>query len=282
MNKLTLLAGLAAPLLISSAQAGIVTTGLVHEWTAATEDGTDTRWNDNVAGGQEPEWDLTDTGSVQYVAVTGSSTNFTHAFRWDGSDIAQGEDAVGNQIKSGNFSQVSASTDTTFEMWVKYDASGLATSSHATLLDFGGSGNGAGIYLYNDAGQIKVQARPSTSDLLEQEVATTASDFVHVVMAIDAVNNDYSLFIDGVEANTSLNKEDFGNNPVGLGGAKGQAGGLGASAGNLVGDIAVVRIYDGIAFGQAEVNQNIADAVIPEPASLALLGLGGLALIRRR
>ncbi len=274
--KMTL-TSLAIALLAGAAWAAPITTGLVHEYSADADDGTDGQWNDNIAGGQDPYWDLNSAGSVTRVAVSGSATNFANAYAYDGDDSARGN------VQSGAFGEISGATDTTFEMWVKYDATGLAAGSWMTLLDFGGKGNGAGIYLYNDAGQVKVQARPSTSDLLTQDVAASSSDFVQIAMSIDVVNDTYSLYVDTTGVSSALANENFGSNPVGLGGTEGQAGGIGSdpAAASLIGEIALLRMYDGKALTAAEVEQNYAD-VIPEPASMALLALGGLGVIVKR
>lgn len=279
--KACITAVLATAFAVSTTHAGVVTTGLVHEWDAALDDGADNLWNDTVAGGQDPAWALNDTGQVACVAVTGSSTNLTHAFAWDGSDIAA---LTGTNIsKNADVTGVSATTDTTFELWARYDASTLAAGQWMTLFDWGGRGNGAGVYLYNNGGQIVVQGRPSTADLVAANVATTSSDFLHIVMAVDVAADSVSLFLDGVETTSTLTRKDFGNNPAGLGGQKGQAGGISVDpiTDPLVGEIALVRIYDGIAFSSTDVQANY-QAVIPEPASAMLLGLGSLAIARRR
>ncbi len=280
MKQLALLTTLLAVLVLAgSAAAAPITSNLVHLFDAAADDGSDGQWNDGIVGGDDPAYDLT---GVSRIAVSGSATTLTYAYGNDGTG------SIRTDQKSGDFSDLDDSTNTTFEMWVRVnDLSGLAAGEYMTLLDFGGGGNGAGMYLYNDGDDVVVQARPSTGDVLASAPLTSAQlgDFMQVVMSIDPAADSYSLYVNATGSSASLAVENFGSNATGLGSQEGQAGGIpdtGIATDTLVGDIALVRMYEGKALSAAEVTQNYND-VIPEPATMSLLAIGGLgALLRRK
>ncbi len=285
MNRqatITLLAALG--LLVGSAGAAIVTDSLAYEFIADSDDGADGQWNDLVAGGSDPYFEA---GSLDHVSIGPTLTLYSNAFRYDGSDTSRLKDG-GSDLKSGP--ALSDNSNFTLEVWLRPAALGSGASDfNQTIIDFGGNGNGSGIYLsYNAAtGETTVGGYADGDD------AAVSASSASLIVGDIADLMQVVLSVTPTEANLYVNTTAYaagapgtgasGNNPVGLGSTEGQAGGSnGAFVGdNLVGDIAAARIYDGKALTAAEVSQNY-QTVIPEPASMALLGLGGLAVLRRR
>ena len=150
--------------------------------------------------------------------------------------------------------------------------------------------NGNTLYAFSKQG-----AGGDDSELVLMTTLTDldVEDFAQVVYTTDGMSS-HNLYVNGLLRDSStLNFGDFGGGNVaalaanefgGFGGLDGDGGGSmiddASTYGALVGDIGIFRAYDDV-LTPAEVAANFA-AVVPEPASAGLLGVAGLALLRRR
>lgn len=150
----------------------------------------------------------------------------------------------------------------------------------------GGPGGGRGVLqVQSSTGRVRAFARASTTESLTNvdEVAgdntVPLNEWIHIAATYDIANNDIVIYKNGeIVANgqdqtfSAPSIENLDSLFVGIG-ANNNGGGEW-----LHGLIDDLRVYDGL-LTQAEIQ---ALALVPEPASLGLLGLGGLLALRRR
>jgi len=204
------------------------------------------------------------------------------AYGFDGGDVAKATSY--RNLSTGDPWKDSA----TFELWVKpTDAAG-----QEILLELGGD---VGSSLLLDGPDLLFVSNDETLiELRAQDVLTEVGldHFIQLVGVIDKDLDEMRLYVNGQEVAAvadSVNRWT-GADGTGLGGVNGKYGGAGLAGGQTPfdfsgyggfdGQIAQYRFYE-LALSGDEVLGNYL-AVVPEPTTLALVGLGLLSLARRR
>lgn len=204
------------------------------------------------------------------------------AYEFDGGDVAKATSY--RNLSTGDPWKDSA----TFELWVKpTDAAG-----QEILLEFGGD---VGSSLLLDGADVLFVS--NDEKLIELRAADVLMDvgldhFIQLVGVIDKDLDEMRIYVNGQEVAMVADTVNrwTGGDGTGLCGVNGKYGGAGLAGGQTPfdfsgysgfdGQIAQYRFYE-LALSGDDVLQNYL-AVIPEPTTLALVGLGVLALARRR
>ncbi|MFC1806088.1 LamG-like jellyroll fold domain-containing protein [Planctomycetota bacterium] len=153
------------------------------------------------------------------------------------------------------------------------------------VADLGGNTNGSAFWMDDSVLNFDVKSGSENARIqfdLAGLSAREQGDFLHVIGVADLDGEKALLYINGVLAAEELANGDLvawaGGNDIGLGAVAGNM--AFDEQGNFTGQIALFRLY-GSALSAEDVAANF-DSLQPEPTTLALLGLGALALLRRR
>lgn len=198
--------------------------------------------------------------------------------------VTQAENAIAFNGTLGGFAEEFASVDGTvsFEILAR---PGALTDGTAVLFETGGSPNGLAISLdlnTTDATPTPVvRLRTETLFLDGSLVGIDTSDFIHIVAVFDS-GNELKLYLNGaLAASGSFSDTDTsGTNNAGLG-TYNDGGHANSLPNNFIGDIAVFGFSQDVA-SDSDVLDRYNNDIIPEPSSMALLGLGGLCMFVRR
>lgn len=255
--------------------------GIDYDASNDPDSGVDTTWED--VQGTETGVDLAlGTGVAYNGSLTGAPASVTAVYQFDGSANAR---ALGGFDLANTFS---SSGNVSFEALFRADT----VSSNQFLWDDGGSGAGISLTI-GSAGNLQFAVRDNSNGSTGMSKAIGADEFVHAVGVVDMANDDVYLYVNGVSVGTPGTftgniwaGTDGSGGFTTIGDFTGTAGATGGAFGNLSGygefdgDIAFFRFYESALSAQDA--GDLYAAVIPEPSSLALLGLGGLLIARRR
>lgn len=210
---------------------------------------------------------------VSHQSVNSSSTKIKSAYNFTGAGGVQ----FANNFEDGLPDDITNSS-ATFEVWLRpSDLSG-----NEVVLDAGGTTDGSSFTLAGSNLQLKVADSGTTQTLTADLSGADLSDFIQAVGVVDLDNNSASLYLDGelVASGAYAGADWAGTNDGGLGDIfGGQLGGDLAGFGAFDGDIASFRFFSSAL--SAQDIQDLFDAqqaAVPEPASVVIWSLLGLAL----
>jgi len=282
-------AALIAGLLCGSASAAIVANPFRNYQTP--DDGSPGTWEDTgtASGGNVLDWNM--AGSVGVVSVTDPAVTFTSAYSFPG-----GASEVGGTTDS--FADTTSNNSATFELWFRVnDASDVDTAQPTILFEIGGN-KGLTFFLENDGSDVTLTGVTGKNSTAVMSYTLDSSDFGAFLQATLVTGSQEKLFVNSSATpgdptfvdSASTGESWRGGNDAGLGRVNANANRPDdanddweqSEAVSFNGEIAILRHYDNVEFSEADVDQNFTALVIPEPATLALLGLGGAVMLSRR
>lgn len=258
------------------------TLGVILNYEASLDDGANNQWEETIGTGGSLDWTV---NNVAHVAVTTGHPGITHAYEFDGSD--KGTMSSFESVP-GNPTNASAS----FEIWFRpADLAGIGTE---VLFETGGSGDGLSVTLDGSVLRFKAKNQGGNAEATFDLLALTTHPFSRdpyeeFIQAVGVVDLDYGhvlLYVNGQYASAaSATGTPFGDwagtDGSGLAGVNGT---VNTNGGAFDGEIAILRFYDW-KLSSSDVRESytaVSGIIIPEPATVSLLALGALGLLRRR
>ncbi|MEM8873551.1 MAG: LamG-like jellyroll fold domain-containing protein [Planctomycetota bacterium] len=289
MHKTTITLAALATAFCGYAQAAVVTDNLVDNFPNANIVASG-NWASSTNGSQ---FDVSGDNDAVFLGATGSSTTLTQAYTFGS---GTGNNGVEATVARGGGTQPSFSSVTGLDVSVELWARPTDLLGAETLFESGGSGAGYTIAL--NGSTLVAFAKEGSAAEPQTILKTTLSapminDFVQIVFTSSGTGTA-DLYVNGQSVATDVTAASsiFGTDRATLGGARNPGGG-GAGAdldvatttynnSQFFGEIGLFRFYDDV-LTAAEVADNYAAvAAIPEPTSVAAVGLLGLQLLRRR
>lgn len=250
--------------------------GLLYEYDARDLAlGPVTAWNDTIGTATNARnWSFQPLPTV----ATGDPV-FTQAMQFDGTlTPAATSNPLTDTYGNSDFTSGTGGRNAAFEVWFQPDSLG-----EGVLFETGGTNSGLALWMQSDGTlAFSTSGGGNNSDVVSG-ITPSLSAFTQVVGVVDEAANRTRLFIDGVEVGTgTVGTQDWtaGTNPAALAASSSINPPANSSIVSFAGDIALVRVYNDT-LSPTEI-ADIYASTIPEPASLALLGLGGLLAVRRQ
>lgn len=290
IQNLTVVAALVAGLLCGSASAAIVANPF-HNYETP-DDATTGTWEDSgtASGGNVLDWNMADSVGVDVVSVTDPAVTFTSAYSFPG-----GAGEVGGTTSS--FGSTTSNDPATFEIWFRVNGPSDVDTTQPTILFETGGNKGLTFFLENDGSVVTLTGVTGKNSTAVMSYTLDSSDFGAFLQATLVTGVQEKLFVnnsatpgDPTFVDSGSTSEDWlGSNDAGLGRVNNNANRPDdqnddwdqSDAVSFKGEIAILRHYDNVEFTKAQVNQNFG-TIIPEPATLALISLGGAVMLARR
>lgn len=245
-----------------------------NTWASSVNAASTNPWT--FSGSQTPIDVSGDTAGTDFASIQ-SAYSFPNATAirpdWQGASVA------------GGASPSPSSQDATFEFVFRLSDE---TGNHV-LFETGGANRGTSVTLTGTTLTFRAQQGTTAGTFAEASVTNLAVGVFHQVVATIDMNADViqtiqvfhnGTFVDSAgPADDGADPDWDGSDDAGLGRVNGAI--TAGTFTNFDGDIAIMRYYRDQVFDATDAQQNF-DALVPEPSSLALLGLGGLLVARRR
>lgn len=288
-----LLAALGGLLFAAPLRADIVA-GAYHTYEASLDVDADNLWEDL---GTAANRDFTFQG-ITRVPVAGSGYGFTHAYSFPGTGTGEGAQAPGDQQATATGLRAGAGQNQgTFEVWFRVAGPDVPANDRMHVLFETGGTTGLSFNLYTTAGgEPRLYFSTSGTSFINLSYALQPEDFGQFLQATGTIDTGTlvtTLYVKGANgtdftvSGAGASTWSDGGDAAALGMSSSASGVMGpvgiAKNDPFQGEIAILRHYNGLALSAAQVQQNFAALVIPEPAGgLLLLGAAGLLARRRR
>jgi hypothetical protein len=251
-----------------------------YQYDAALDTPGDETWENEAPATEAREFTFNGGETPTASAVTSGFANITKAYAFGGANL-DGADA-GTGFKESDVADADNTTGVTYEVWVKPDN----LTDSGIIFETGAS---SGLAIYYDAGTIGAGANNATD--LPSTTISDVSDFIQIVVAVEG-GNGANLYVNTISSldpalpaamSTDLRDGLGGGDNAGLGNVASRVGGYVPDVTENVfeGQIAMFRIYDD-ELSSAEVAAAYNAMLVPEPTTMGLLAMGGLAFLRRR